>query len=255
MFWPFNKKKEPEPSQEYDARRSGSLIVAVGGPGTGKTLLLFRLALKAAYDAGLPFVAEDPNGDLSVYHAAAIERLASKRKLSEDDSDLLKWLRDKSQVRIYSKEATAGFAAVIEKYRSKASKSKAAREPVLYAFIDEGGVMRRDSEAFWNMGATFRNAGITAYTTVHKDTDISRVGRQAIRAVILFRGFEGSYEFFGKEIDAGDCTKPMDNKIVYMSSYERELEVWDSDKNWDEPPYCLVAPVQPTNVRKELMRI
>ena len=250
-----NRQTEPAEIESYDPRRSGSLIVAVGGPGTGKSLLTFRIALKAAYDAGLPFIAEDPNGDLALYHDKAIERLRMLKRPSEDELDKLYWLTDKSQVRIYSKENVAGFAAIVEKYRKAASKSKRQRKPVLFAFIDEGGVMRRDSESFWNMGAAFRNAGITAYTTIHKDTDVSRVGRQAIRAVILFRGYEGTVEFFGKEIDAAQCTAPMSSDIVYMDNIDRELKHWNSDRDWENPPYCLVAPVQPTNVNPNIVRV
>ena len=224
-----------------------------GAPGTGKTLLAFRIALRAAYEASLPFVAEDPNGDLSVYLEAAKERLRSKPKLSERDADLLEWLEDRSQVRVYSKEKAHKFSSMIEKYRSRASGSSRVRHPTLYAFIDEGGVMRRNSESFWDMASSFRNAGITAYTTIHKDTDISRVGRQSIRAVILFRGYEGEVSFFGKDILAEQCSKPMSREIVYIDGYDRELKKWDCVKNWDNPPFCLVAPVQPTSVNKELV--
>jgi hypothetical protein len=249
------KSIDSDSQEDFDPRRSGSLIVAVGGPGTGKTLLTFRLALRAAFDAGLPFIAEDPNGDIGVYHSAAVERLKSQEKLSERDQELLDYITDTSMVRVYSKENAPKFAAIVEKYRKRASSSKRVRKPTLFALIDEGGVMRRDSEAFWNMGAAFRNAGITAYTTIHKDTDVSRVGRQAIRAVILFRGYEGTVEFFGKEIDASQCTAPMSNKIVYMDSHDRELKTWDAGRNWDDPPFSLVAPVQPTNVNKELVKV
>jgi len=251
----FFGKDDSNDDIEYDPRRSGSLIVSAGGPGTGKTLLLFRLALKAAFDNELPFAAEDPNGDLGIYHKAAIERLESINKRSDREDDLLDWLKDTSQVRVYSKENVAGFASLIERYRSKASKSKRVRKPVLYAFIDEGGVMRRDSEKFWNMAAAFRNAGITAYTTIHREKDISPVGRQAIRAVILFRGYEGEIEFFGQKIRAEDITKSMSDEIVYMDAQDRTLKTWNANTEWDNPPYCLVAPVQPTSVRKELVKI
>lgn len=250
----FKRKAEDTPS-DFDPRRSGSLIVAAGGPGTGKTLLLFRIALKAAYDAGLPFVAEDPNGDLSVYHEAAIDLLKSKRKLSEDDADLLAWLKDRSQVRIYSRDNVKHFSGVLEKYRRDAAKSKSVRKPRVYAFIDEGGSMRRDSESFWNVAASFRNAGITAYTTVHREKDIHPVGRQAIRCVLLFRGYEGEVEFFGVKIDAMDTTAPMSPVVCYIDAFDREVKRWNSVEAWDDPPFCMVEPVQPTNVKKELMRI
>jgi len=250
---PDSKLKEED--YEFDPRRSGSLIVATGGPGTGKTLLLFRLALKAAFDNELPFAAEDPNGDLSIYHQKAIERLKSIEKRTEREDDLLDWLQDTSQVRVYSKENVEGFANLVELYRKRASKSKRVRKPTLYIFIDEGGVLRRNSEKFWNMAAAFRNAGITAYTTIHREKDISPVGRQAIRVVLLFRGYEGEIEFFGKKINADDITKSMSNEVVYMDGQDRVLKTWNSETDWDNPPYCLVAPVQPTSVRKELVKI
>lgn len=251
----FRSKPEVCEPEKHDPRRAGSLIVGVGGAGTGKTLLLFRLALRASFDAGLPFVAEDPNGDLAVYLEAAIARLKSLPKRGDDDTELLDWITDKSMVRIYSKENAPGFQSVIEAYQKRAAKSKKQRKPTLYAFIDEGGVMRRDSESFWNMAVRFRNAGITGYTTVHKDTDISRVGRQAIRAVMFFRGYEGEFDFFGKTITAEEATPPMADYVMYMDSYDRVLKRWDHKKDWSNPPMELVAPVQPTNVDIALMEL
>lgn len=255
MFDWFRSRMTDAPMEKFDPRRAGSLIVAVGGAGTGKTLLTFRIALKAAYEAGLPFVAEDPNGDLGVYHKAAISRLRRMKHLTDDEQDRLDWISDSRLVRIYSQRDAGKFAGIMSEYQKRAAKSKSARAPTLYAFVDEGGVMRRDSESFWDMAVRFRNSGITGYTTVHKDTDISRVGRQAIRAVMFFRGYEGDFEFFGKTITAEEATPPMADYVMYMDSYDRTLKRWDHVKDWDKPPFCLVAPVQPTSVNPDLMKL
>lgn len=246
-------KREENISEEFDPRRAGSMIVAVGGPGTGKTLLSFRLALKAAHSAGLPFIAQDTNGDVGVYHRAAIKRLESIEHRSDLQDDLLDYMKDSSMVRVYPQHKSSQFASVIESYRKQASKSK-ARKPVLFAFIDEGGMIRRDNESFWNMASSFRNAGITAYTTCHKDTDITRVGRQAIRAVMLFQGYEGTVEFFGVEIDAKDCTPAGSDHVVYMD-HERTLKRWNHKSEWETPPFELIAPVQPTNINPEMVKV
>lgn len=254
-FWDwFIGKKTRETSAEvedYDPDRAGSMIVAVGGPGTGKTLLTVRLALRAAYDAGLPFAAIDTNGDVEVYRKAACARIRAIKHRSEGESDLLDWLEDKRCVRTY--RDAGEFSALIESYRKNASKQK-RREPSLYCFIDEGGMQRRDSESFWDMAASFRNAGITAYTTCHKDTDISRVGRQAIRAVMLFEGYEGTVNFFGVDIEARNTTPPMSDYVVYID-HTRELKKWDHAKRWHDPPKCLVAPVQPTAVDPSMVKV
>lgn len=255
LDWFKRKPRESDGDEGYDSRRAGSLIVAVGGAGTGKTLLTFRIALRAAYDAGLPFVAEDPNGDLGVYHKAAVSRLRAIKNRTEEDNDILDWISDSRLVRIYSQKDAAKFADTINAYQKRAAKSSEVRRPTLYAFIDEGGVMRRDSESFWNMAVRFRNAGITGYTTIHKDTDVSRVGRQAIRAVMFFRGYEGEFEFFGKTVTAEEATPAMADYVVYMDSHDRVLKRWNHKEQWDNPPFSLVAPVQPTNVDPSLLKI
>lgn len=240
--------------EEFDPRRAGSMIVAVGGPGTGKTLLSFRLAMMAAFRAGLPLIAQDTNGDVGVYHRAAISRLRQRGdKRTERENELLEYLTDDRQVRIYPQSKAEQFAAMIEGFRKRAANDK-ARRPRLFAFIDEGGMIRRDNESFWNMAASFRNSGITAYTTCHKDTDITRVGRQAIRAVMLFQGYEGTVEFFGVDIEAKDCTPAGADYVVYMD-HERVLKRWDHVKHWSSPPYELIAPVQPTNIDPSMVKV
>jgi len=251
--WLVGSRETDKDDGPFDPRRAGSMIIAVGGPGTGKTLLSFRLAMLAGFRAGLPLVAQDTNGDVGVYHRAAISRLRRKSNPSEHDREVLEYLTDDRQVRIYPQSKAGQFADMIEGYRKRASKDR-NRRARLFAFIDEGGMIRRDNESFWNMAASFRNSGITAYTTVHKDTDITRVGRQAIRAAMLFQGYEGTVNFFGVDIEAKDCTPAGSDYVIYMD-HERTLKRWDHGSKWSEPPFELIAPVQPTNIDPSMVKV
>lgn len=247
-FWPFNRYNPPSTpavSESPNPAFFGSVIAANGQPGTGKTYLLFRLVCTAGFKHRLPVILQDTRGDLSVYHAAAIRSLAGKTdKVSRLKRD---FLTDKSRFVILNDASGESFLSLLSSYY-KASAREVNRTPKAFALVDEGGVLRRGEETFWDISSGFRNAGITAFTSVHKDTDISRVGRQCLRAVILQRPYEGTVDFFGKEIPAEDCSPPMSDIVTYIDSLNREVLRFDITK--EQIPECLTHPVQPTRVKE-----
>ena len=106
-----------------------------------------------------------------------------------------------------------------------------------------------DSESFWDIARGFRNAGITAYTTIHKDTDITRSGRQCLRAVLLDRPYEESVNFFGVDIPSMECSTPMSDTVTFIDSFDRTVKKFHLVNDWPKNvPSCLIEPVQPTNV-------
>jgi hypothetical protein len=245
-MWPFQSRKGPVSAPtdtKPNPRYFGSVIAANGQPGSGKTFLVCKLAFTASFRHRLPLIMQDTRGDLSVYHRAAIKTLENR---SDAVSKLkLELLRDKSRCKILTDRNGESFLALLEEYSRQSSK-EVNRTPKAYALVDEGGVLRRGDESFWDISSGFRNSGITAYTSVHKDTDISRVGRQCLRAVILQRPYEGEVEFYGVTIPAGECSPPMSNTVTYIDSFDRTIKRFDI--NTDSIPECLTHPVQPTKV-------
>ena len=246
-MWPFTRNAPNHATVDPPAANPayfGSVIALNGQPGSGKTFLACKLIFSAGFRHRLPIILQDTRGDLAVYHAAAIRTLERK---SDRISELkLSFLRDKQRCKFLRERDGSGFLALLEHY-SKVSSKEVNRTPKAYVLIDEGGVLRRGDEGLWDIAAGFRNSGITAYTSVHKDTDISRVGRQSLRAVILQRPYEGSVEFFGVDIDAMECSAPMSNTVTYIDSLKRELVRFDIEK--DQIPEVLTHPVQPTRVK------
>lgn len=247
IMWPFLSSKPASNGREPDPpnpRYFGSVIAANGQPGSGKSFLLCKIAFTAAVRHRLPLIMQDTRGDLSVYHRAAIKTLEGK---SDRDSVLkLDFLKDKSRCKILNDRSGSQFLSLLEHYSSESAK-EVNRTPKAYVLVDEGGVLRRGDESFWDISSGFRNSGITAYTSVHKDTDISRVGRQCLRAVILQRPYEGEVEFFGVTILANECSPPMSSEVTYIDSFDRELHHFNIDT--DVIPECITHPVQPTRVK------
>lgn len=246
-MWPFQSPRTPVSGREPDQanpRYFGSVIAANGQPGSGKSFLLCKVAFTAAIRHRLPLIMQDTRGDLSVYHRAAINTLEGK----SDRASALKldFLRDKSRCKILIDRSGSQFLSLLEHY-STVSAKEVNRTPKAYVLVDEGGVLRRGDESFWDISSGFRNSGVTAYTSVHKDTDISRVGRQCLRAVILQRPYEGEVEFFGVTIPAGECSPPMSDTVTYIDSFDRELHRFNIET--DNIPECLTHPVQPTRVK------
>lgn len=245
-MWPFRTRNRPSiPSDSHPPNPAlfGSVIAANGQPGSGKSRLLSKLVFTAGFRHRLPIIIQDTRGDIAVYHEAAIRTLEGKRDAASVQK--LSLLRDKSRCRILSDRTGDSFIALLEHYAKQSSK-EVNRTAKAFAFVDEGGVLRRGDEGFWDISSGFRNSGITAYTSVHKDTDISRVGRQCLRAVILQRPYEGSVEFFGVTVDAMDCSAPMSDEVTYIDSFRRVVTRFNIER--DPIPVTLTHPVQPTRV-------
>lgn len=243
MLLPWQRQAPSNTVETPSPRHFGSVIALNGQPGSGKTFLACKLIFSAGFRYRLPIILQDTRGDLKVYHKAAIKTLESK---SDKASQLkLSFLKDSSRCKILSDKTGDQFLSLLQHY-SKVSSKETVRVPKAFVLVDEGGVLRRGDEGFWDIASGFRNSGITAYTSVHKDTDISRVGRQCLRAVILQRPYEGSVEFFGVEIPASECSPPMSDTVTYIDSYERTVKRFDIAK--DNIPECLIHPVQPTRV-------
>lgn len=223
----------------------GSVICACGQPGTGKTYKIVRLSYKAAWKHGLPLIVQDTKGDATIYHRKLIETL-SKRSDSTSKRKV-EWLQSKRHVRLFNQRETDWFMSVLKRLETKA-RNASVREAEIIACIEEGGALRSDNENFWDVARGFRNAGVTAYTTVHKDTDITRSARQCLRAVILDRPYEESVEFFGVDIPAMECSPPMSNIVTFIDSFDRTVKRFDMITEWDRVPSVLIDPVQPTNV-------
>lgn len=247
----FEKREQPNP------KYAGSVIVLAGQPGSGKTYRGFQLACIASFHYKLPLIAQDIRGDVRIYRDRMIQTLEHcKDKVSKAKLEFLS-NPNKCKCLTGAKNDTAQLMAIMENYKEKNRKAK-NRKAECFLFIDEGGVLRRDDEDFWDIAAGFRNSGITAYTTIHKDTDISRVGRQAIRAVILQRGYEGEVDFFGKEIPAEQLAPPMSNTVTYIDSFDRQTDPLKSFEFNEEDPLSvlipdhevLIHPVQPTYVER-----
>jgi len=244
--------KESETPDPPDPRRSGSVILAVGAPGSGKTLKLMRLALYGGYEYRLPVVLQDTNGDLDIYLETVVKGMRDRKDpISIEKADFLK-----TKVRVIDK--SEDLLALFAWYRKKA-KDASIRVPQAYFVIDEAGVLRRDrendGESFWDIAASFRNSGITAFVSGHRIKDVSPVGRQTVRCLIIERSTEGDIEFFGKDIDNREASPPMSNMITYMDGLDQTI------KRFELPPInepirripdehaILVLPVQPTRVQ------
>ena len=224
----------------------GSVIAACGQPGTGKTYKIVRLSYLSAWKHNLPLVIQDTKGDATIYHNTMIRSLKKKGdKLSLRKAE---WMESKRHVRIFNQRETEWFLELMKKLEAKARKAS-FREPEIIACIEEGGALRSDSESFWDIARGFRNSGITAYTTIHKDTDITRSGRQCLRAVLLDRPYEESVNFFGVDIPSMECSTPMSNTVTFIDSFDRTVKRFDLVNDWpSNVPSCLIEPVQPTNV-------
>lgn len=223
----------------------GSIIAAVGQPGTGKTYKLVRLAYKSAWVNGLPLIVQDTNGEVTIYHEKLIKGFEGKTDTLSQKK--LEWLKSTSHVRIFNQNETDWFQAKFKAYERKARKAK-IRVPEVVFLIEEGGKLRHDQEDFWSLARKFRNIGAHCYTSIHKDTDITRSGRQCLRVVILDRPYEKEIEFFGVTIPAMECSPPMSDDVTFIDSYSREIQHFNMVTEWDNIPDVLIAPVQPTNV-------
>lgn len=242
---------EPVEHEKPDPRRSGSVILLVGAPRSGKTMKGMRMCLRAGFEYRLPVVLQDTNGDLEVYRDSVVDALA---KRSDRRSQLkADYIRNKVVIETDTKKLIGRFDA----YRLKARRNKDHRKPEAFFFIDEAGIIRRednDGESFWNIATSFGNAGITCYTTAHKNTDVARVGRQTIRAVCFERNVEGESEWFGETIKPEDSAPPMSDWLVYMDGLDRKIKRWKMpsihDPIVDIPSEheILFLPVQPTRV-------
>ena len=245
-MWPFRSQSSQrhEETAEPNPAFFGSVIAANGQPGTGKTYLLSKLIFSAGFRHRLPIILQDTRGDLAVYHRAAIVSLEGKN--DRVSRQKLEFLRDKERCKFLRDRDGSGFLSLLEHY-SRVSQKEVNRTAKAYVMIDEGGVLRRGDEGLWDIASGFRNSGITAYTSVHKDTDITRVGRQCLRAVILQRPYEESVSFFGVDVPAMECSPPMSDVVTWIDSFHRVVSRFDIGTQ--SVPEVLTHPVQTTRVK------
>ena len=213
-------------------RLSGTWILAVGGPRTGKTHWTTKLACKASIRWGLPLVAQDVTGNVR----SRIDGFIAQAKADIARGVNVNYNRhvvaQLSDATLYTGEDTADMLDTIQGMvnASRAKSWKPRWQAIV--LLDEGAIIRQYNERFMDATAPlFGNAGILGYLTAQRDVGASPALRACERAVLPFPGAELYTNHLGFEIPAGS---ELSRKGRLFYKYGNDYKVWDGNNPYPE---------------------
>lgn len=253
----FNEEEDQEKPQPEFAM---PLVRFSGGPGGGKSFDMIRIGTYAAFHYRYPVIVQDTKGDLTVYINQMIDTLSKKKtKLAEKK---IAFLKDNKRFKVIREMNGLTMFAIVKEIQDRSSKMK-ERRPSCYLIVDEAGTLRdntrRDEKntsiEFWNIAATFRNAGILCYATSHRelgDGGVPPLARETTRAVVLYSAYD-EVNYFGVDIDQALTTKPLSKEKVFIDCIDRKLKTFSLDNGpiaEGQIPEVLIHPVNVTRIKK-----
>ena len=218
-------------------RLSGTWILAVGGPRTGKTHWTTKLACKASIRWGLPLVAQDVTGNVR----SRIDGFIGQAKADILSGKNVEYNRhviaQLSEATLYTGDDTGDMLDTIQgMVRASRQKSWKPRWQAI-VLLDEGAIIRQYNERFMDATAPlFGNAGILGYLTAQRDVGASPALRACERAVLLFPGAELYTSNLGFEIPQG-TELSRKGRLFYRDG--NEFKVWDGNSPY---PMELITP-------------
>jgi hypothetical protein len=190
------------PFQSRQQGLTGSVIVAQGQSGTGKTHLLTDCWLKSAMLFGGCAFAIAPVDD--IYFNVESYRIGYERKLNSLRKDkrtvergdainnamrCLDFMRD--NVLIF-RDAQECFDAVTSYVNDAPDSERNSGKPQFSLFVDEGAIARKESQVLDYIGPLARNLRGIVYLSAHRSMAMPPQIRAVRRAVILWRSSDGT---------------------------------------------------------------
>lgn len=258
------------PFEDRQRGLTGSVIIAQGQSGTGKSHIMSECWLKAGMLFGGACFALAPVSDIEAnvlsyrlgYEAKLDELRASRRffekpsPVEENTARALDFLRECVMV---FRDASECFAAI----RDYAEEDPGDGTPQFSLLIDEGAVARRESHILESVGPLARNLKGIVYVTGHRSMAVPPAIRAVRRATVLWRSSDGTGD---EELEAAIAAIPGFKYSPVMSSVPKSERFYrgirytpEGPRQFEFNPYVspipdwMLLPALPTAVKPRIL--
>lgn len=241
---------------------TGTLIVAVGPPGSGKSYAVSALAFQVAYSNNLPFIGIDPGGEIAKYAEGFI---LNARESGDDEA--LSWLTDEQTFCCLKVDATKEqgdkedddgmnlwqAVRVVQRLQTRLMTQKVT-EPSCVIYMDElAWIREKMPQAQDGIISKLRNVGALGFGTCQTEVGMTTKARACSRGVIAYKTTKGGIELFGKWFDNSLLGDPQSDDLVCIVPWTGECVRFNLN---GEIPELLTTPVSPTGlVKRSLKRV
>lgn len=248
------------PFAERQRGLTGSVVLAKGPSGTGKTEELVKCWLSSGLLTGGICLALAPTNDVAANVRSY--RLGYARKMDDTKGPgrakaarIADYLR--SNVEVY-REAQECFDRILD-----IASGKTDGHPLFSLLIDEGAVARKESDILATVGPLTRNYCGICYITAHRGMAVPPQIRSVLRAKLLWR----SSDMTGDETEEKEVNSiegfqyspvmgstPPEEQFFRGIKYTPEgVEAFEYNPNLTKRPDWILLPALPTTVRPKVL--